>query len=164
MNKSKQRYIEVHAHWTDIPHPILMGALYATTSRAKEIFSFTYHDSWLKSTQAHTIDPSLQLFCGPQYPPCGNENFGVFLDSSPDRWGRFLMDRREAQLAREQGRKERQLLESDYLLGVYSEKANKIIQEVVSAVKGWRKEANSLGISAKEQDRMARAFRIGDEK
>ena len=31
------------------------------------------------------------------------------------------MNRREAQLAREEGRKERKLLESDYLLGVYDE-------------------------------------------
>src|SRR5204862_6981450 len=43
----------------------------------------------------------------------------VFLDSSPDRWGRLLMNRREAQLAREEKREQRKLLESDYLLGVY---------------------------------------------
>ena len=121
MDKRKQRYIEVHAHWTGISNPILMGTLYAATSRSKEIFSFVYNNSWLSNSQAHTIDPSLQLFSGPQYAPHSKENFGVFLDSSPDRWGRFLMDRREAQLAREEGRKERQLLESDYLLGVYDE-------------------------------------------
>jgi len=56
-----------------------------------------------------------------QYAPKEQENFGIFLDSSPDRWGRFLMNRREAQLAREEGRKEKTLLESDYLLGVYDE-------------------------------------------
>ena len=53
-----------------------------------------------------------------QYVPHGRENFGIFLDSSPDRWGPVL-DRRRLQLAREEGRKERNLLESDYLLGVY---------------------------------------------
>ncbi len=58
---------------------------------------------------------------GIQYAPHGQENFGLFLDSSPDRWGRFLMNRREAIVAREEKRKERKLLESDYLLGVYDE-------------------------------------------
>ena len=47
---------------------------------------------------------------------------------------------------------------------IKSEKANKIIREVALVVRGWRKEANSLGISAKEQDRMARAFRIGETR
>lgn len=98
-----------------------MGTLSAVSSRGKEIFSFAYNDSWLSSSQAHALDPSLQLFSGPQYAPQGQENFGIFLDSSPDRWGRFLMDRREALVAREQERKERLLLESNYLLGVYDE-------------------------------------------
>ncbi|MFI5343746.1 MAG: type II toxin-antitoxin system HipA family toxin [Chlamydiales bacterium] len=121
MIKTKQRSIEVYADWEGLSCPTLMGVLYATVSRGKEIFSFAYNDVWLKSSQAHAVDPSLQLFSGPQYAPHGKDNFGVFLDSSPDRWGRFLMDRREAQQAREQGRKEQSLLESDYLLGVYDE-------------------------------------------
>ena len=48
------------------------------------------------------------------------DNFGIFLDSSPDRWGRFLM-KRKSQLAREEKREERKLFEFDYLLGVYDE-------------------------------------------
>jgi len=54
-----------------------------------------------------------------QYPPAEQINFGLFLDSSPDRWGRVLMRRREAQLARSERRGQRRLLESDYLLGVH---------------------------------------------
>jgi len=46
-------------------------------------------------------------------------NFGVFLDSSPDRWGRLLMRRREAAIARAEGRNANTLRESDYLLGVF---------------------------------------------
>lgn len=46
-------------------------------------------------------------------------NFSLFLDSSPDRWGRLLMRRREAALARQQERREQPLFESDYLLGVF---------------------------------------------
>lgn len=121
MTKLKEKNIEVHADWAGLDGPILMGVLHATPSRGKEIFSFTYDKKWLKHKQAHVLDPALQLFQGRQYVPGGQENFGVFLDSSPDRWGRFLMTRREAQLAREADRKEKKLLESDYLLGVYDE-------------------------------------------
>jgi serine/threonine-protein kinase HipA len=48
--------------------------------------------------------------------------FGVFADSSPDRWGRLLMRRRleRAQRAGRMGKPVR-LHESDYLLGVHDE-------------------------------------------
>ena len=42
----------------------------------------------------------------------------MFSDSCPDRWGRLLMKRREAIKARNEKRKPKTLLESDYLLGV----------------------------------------------
>src|SRR3990167_11386968 len=112
MRKSQQRYIEVHAHWVGLSQPMLIGVLHVTSLRGKEIFSFEYDHDWLRNNQAYTLDPSLQLLTGKQYAPHGQENFGVFLDSSPDRWGRLLMNRREVQLAREEKRKERKLLES----------------------------------------------------
>lgn len=121
MKKSTQRYIEVHAHWVGLREPVLVGVLHATPARGKEIFSFEYSSAWLKNNKTQMLDPSLQLFEGMQYASSGEENFRVFLDSSPDRWGRFLITRREAQLAREEGRQERKLLESDYLLEVYDE-------------------------------------------
>ena len=46
-------------------------------------------------------------------------NFDLFLDSCPDRRGRVMMRRREAQVARTEGRAERRLLELDFLLGVH---------------------------------------------
>lgn len=121
MNKALQVCIEVNAHWVGLSQPTLMGVLRATPLRGKEIFSFEYNHDWLSSNQTYALDPSLQLYQGIQYAPHEQENFGIFLDSSPDRWGRFLMNRREAQLARKEGRKERKLSESDYLLGVYDE-------------------------------------------
>lgn len=121
MNKHTQRYIEVYAHWKGLTEPTLMGILQTVLSRGKEIFSFRYDERWLESNQAHVLDPSLLLVKGIQYAPQTQQNFGMFLDSSPDRWGRFLLNRREAQLAREERRQERKLLESDYLLSVYDE-------------------------------------------
>jgi hypothetical protein len=49
------------------------------------------------------------------------QNFGIFLDSAPDRWGRVLMQRRENAHARHEKRKPRALTELDFLLGVHDE-------------------------------------------
>ena len=94
-----------------------MGRLYVTPSRREELFSFDYDKEWLASRHALQLDPRLQLFAGEQHHPRGV--FGLFLDSAPDRWGRTLLDRREARRARKEGRKPRALHESDYLLGVF---------------------------------------------
>ena len=116
-----QKEIMVFAHWKGMENSMLMGILQATPTRGKEIFSFEYNSEWLNSGMAQQIDPDLQLYSGPQYLGEPKSNFGLFLDSSPDRWGRVLMRRREAAIARTEGRKERTLLESDYLLGVFDQ-------------------------------------------
>lgn len=96
----------------------MMGTLTATHLRGKEVFSFEYEDGWLQKT-ARCFDPDLLLFKGRQYVPEGKANFGLFLDSTPDRWGRVLMERRESIRAREEKRPVRTLFETDYLLGVF---------------------------------------------
>lgn len=115
--KNKSREVFAYASWKEVGEPALMGVLRASLSRGDEIFSFEYDKTWLASKQAMQIDPDLQLYPGPQYLAEGKSNFGIFLDSSPDRWGRLLMRRREAATAQE--RKEQHLHESDYLLGVF---------------------------------------------
>jgi len=95
-----------------------MGNLHATPARGREVFSFEFDPVWLGSRLARDLDPALRLAPGPQFLADGRENFGVFLDSSPDRWGRTLLQRREAQRARQEQRRERRLTELDYLLGV----------------------------------------------
>lgn len=117
--KLEQKKIYVFADWQEIKGPKLMGILNASPSRGKEVFSFEYDADWIKSSYATKLDPNLQLYSGPQYPPAEHANFGIFLDSSPDRWGRVLMRRREAQQAKDEGRAAKNLLESDYLLGVF---------------------------------------------
>ena len=111
----------VYADWDGLQSSQLIGTLSATYSRGKEIFSFAYDREWLKSPHVQAIDPDLGLYPGTQYLREEKSNFGVFLDSSPDRWGRVLMDRRESILARMENRQRRNLNESDYLLGVFDE-------------------------------------------
>jgi len=117
--RQTQKAIQVCGHWQGMQDPVVMGTLYAASARGKEVFSFEYDPAWLKSPFAQMLDPDLGLFSGPQYAREGHDNFGLFLDSSPDRWGRVLMQRREAQLAKSENRDVRPLMESDYLLGVY---------------------------------------------
>jgi serine/threonine-protein kinase HipA len=118
---TNRREILVYANWVGIKEPMLMGKLYSETVRNQEIFSFEYSDIWLTSKYAQIIDPDLQLYSGAQYLDDKKNNFGIFLDSSPDRWGRLLMRRREAAYARLEKRPEKTLFESDYLLGVFDE-------------------------------------------
>lgn len=114
--KPTQKAIQVCAHWQGMKEPVVMGVLYASLSRGKEIFFFEYDAAWLKSSCAFMLDPNLGFFSGPQYARDGHANFGLFLDSSPDRWGRVLMQQREAQQAKLEERNARALMESDYLL------------------------------------------------
>src|SRR5579862_4039183 len=104
MSATEQRLMEVWGDWAWLRGPKRIGTLCATPVRGKEIFFFEYDPLWIRSEHAQSLDPSLRLFAGPQYPSAGKMNFGVFLDSSPDRWGRLLMDRRESLVAREEGR------------------------------------------------------------
>lgn len=116
----KKREVYVYADWHGLNGPVFMGILHAELLRGKEIFSFEYDSTWLQSGQAQLLDPDLQLYVGMQYlNDHDKNNFGMFLDSSPDRWGRILMRRREAALAREEKRTQNNLFETDYLLGVY---------------------------------------------
>lgn len=115
----KMKSIEVWADFSYLEKPHKMGTLTASPSRGKEVFAFEYEESWLKGPYKFQIDPELFLYNGKFYPNAGAENFGAFLDSSPDRWGRTLMLRREAQRAKTEGRKTNVLFASDYLLGVF---------------------------------------------
>lgn len=113
------RTIEVYADWIGLDSATRLGTLSVQVPRGKEIFSFEYDATWLRRDDNRILDPDLRFYKGPQYAGSGKPNFGLFLDSSPDRWGRVLMRRREAILARKEGRAPRRLGEADYLLGVY---------------------------------------------
>lgn len=112
------REILVFADWEEFEKPMLIGILRTDVVKGKEHFSFAYDEAWLHSTFAQQIDPELRLYAGDQHSQ-EKQNFRIFLDSCPDRWGRLLMKRREAVIARQQDRKPNTLFEIDYLLGVH---------------------------------------------
>lgn len=110
--------IYVFADWKGLDTPTLVGTLRSDMVKNKEHFSFAYDEKWLQSEFVQQVDPQLHLYAGDQH-SSDQQNFHIFLDSCPDRWGRLLMKRREAVLARKEGRKPKVLNEIDYLLGVH---------------------------------------------
>lgn len=112
--------IYVYAHWKGMSEPKIIGTLSAHFAKGKKAFGFEYDKYWIKSESQRLLDPDIQFFSGTQFPN-NKVNFGVFLDSMPDTWGRTLMKRRVAQQAKEHNKKVPTLYDIDYLLGVYDE-------------------------------------------
>lgn len=110
----------VYAHWKGMVTPKIIGVLTAQQAKGKKAFSFAYDKVWLSTKQKFLLDPDIQLYGGSQYPN-QKENFEIFLDSMPDTWGRTLMKRRAAQIAKGRNEKPPILYEIDFLLGVYDE-------------------------------------------
>lgn len=173
--------IEVVADWAGLPDARRVGELTATPARGKEVFAFEYDGDWLAAGQAAALDPGLQLYGGPQYPPVGHEQFvsntddhlrnhGFLLEASgfrlapaydvnPDPDGEGLtLDISESDNAQDL---ELALQVAD-LFRLRAAKARAIVDEVVAAVRTWRGVADARGLGRASQQRMARAFRIAE--
>jgi serine/threonine-protein kinase HipA len=114
----KKTDIIVFAHWRGMPDPIKMGVLTAQEARGHLAWSFAYNKEWLDTQSQLHLDPDLDWFTGPQYSKDDKPNFGMFLDSMPDTWGRTLMQKREA-LLKPKGEQRHRLTDIDFLLGVF---------------------------------------------
>ena len=79
--------------------------------------AFAYEEAWIDDPAFFVLDPSHYPYGGDQFPPDG-ALAGIFTDTSPDRWGRILLEHREADRARAEGRRVRQMGEWQFLLGV----------------------------------------------
>lgn len=80
-----------------------------TLSHDRGQVRFSYDKAWIKDAKAFMLDPDLSLDAQPFFPKPEAGNFGIFLDSSPDRWGQTLMKRREALQAKDADEKPRTL-------------------------------------------------------
>lgn len=110
--------IYVYAHWKGMPEPKMIGMLSAHQGKGRKTFSFEYDIEYLKSKERFLLDLDIGWYSGSQFPN-GKGNFGIFLDSMPDTWGRTLMKRRAAQRAKEEEKTPASLYDIDFLLGVY---------------------------------------------
>ncbi len=116
MNMTKERCYLVYADWYMFEKARIVGTLCFSQIRGKALYSFEYNQEWLLN--GIQIDPRLPLFPGKHFSGSGY-NFGIFQDSSPDRWGQMLMKRREILQARKANRSVNTLFDIDFLIGVH---------------------------------------------
>jgi serine/threonine-protein kinase HipA len=90
----------------------LVGRLWSYFRSGRETASFEYDKSWLSNLLRFSLEPALALYEGKYHTE--KSLFGSIGDSAPDRWGRILMRRFEAERCREQN--PRTLNEIDYLI------------------------------------------------
>ena len=109
--------VDVLLQRPDETEPSAVGSLRRVGAGSRTAISFTFDQAWLDDRRSFAIDPSLGLYPGEQFAPGGGLP-GIFMDAAPDRWGRSLMERREAAEAAADGRRIRRLDDWDFLLGV----------------------------------------------
>lgn len=107
--------VVVHLDAGDLGPRREVGKLARERAGGHSVISFAYEPDWVASGKAFPIDPTLTLYEGEQYPP---QLPGILADAAPDRWGRTLLERREAMAARREERRSRRLDEWDFLVGV----------------------------------------------
>ncbi len=88
--------IAVYADWESLKGARRLGFLHARKTRNTNVFEFEYDPKTLADPELNltALDPRIGLFEGRQFPGQHQSRFGVFADSSPDRWGQLLMKRR----------------------------------------------------------------------
>ncbi len=106
-------YISVQVDGVDVR----CGSLDQNVRNNRESVTFSYDAAYLKNPKAFALGPDMPLGAG-SFHSAGMTQLRAFGDCMPDRWGRNLMRREEAQLAAEQGRAIRSLFEFDLLCGV----------------------------------------------
>jgi serine/threonine-protein kinase HipA len=111
--------IYVYADWF-LEGPKLLGVLLAQQAKGRKAFSFEYNKEFLLNETPKNLDPDIKWYSGSQF-SVNKEIFGVFSDAMPDTWGRTLMKRRSAILAKESKVAAKTLYEIDYLLGTFDE-------------------------------------------
>lgn len=94
--------------------PVLVGQAHFTRMRGQVSTTFFYDPGYLAG-DGTSIDPALPLVAGAQH-QAGLVR--AFADSTPDRWGRNLIEKAERARARDEGRAPRRLDDLDFLLGV----------------------------------------------
>ncbi|WP_022760918.1 type II toxin-antitoxin system HipA family toxin [Butyrivibrio sp. AD3002] len=111
---SDNKDIFVYAGWLNNE---LIGIIHRGIVSGGEVVSFEYDNNWLGSHSNLMLDPTI-----PQTPyrtySEDKKLFGAFEDSCPDRWGRKLIERREAKYAAKEKRRPKKFFETDYLLAV----------------------------------------------
>jgi len=109
--------VDIRLDAADVGPDRPVGVLARARATSGPAIAFGYGDPWLADAGRFAIDPELPLYGGDHYAR-GGALPGIFTDAAPDRWGRALLERQEAQLARDDGRPRRRLDDWDFLVRV----------------------------------------------
>ena len=118
MSRELPAEVAVELDAAELGGPVRVGTLRRVPSPSGAVVAFAYDEAWFARRDAFVIDPAHGLYAGVQYPRAGDSIAAAFTDAAPDRWGRTLLERREAMWARDEGRHRRSLGEWEFLLGV----------------------------------------------
>lgn len=118
MNGAPPSVVTVDLDDTALGGSVRIGTLRRIPAAGGAVVAFAYDEGWVERTGSFVIDPTHGLYPGEQYPRRGSEIAPIFADAAPDRWGRTLLERREALAARAEGRSRRGLGDWEFLLGV----------------------------------------------
>ena len=118
MSRELPSEVTVELDAAELGGPARVGSLRRVPSATGGVVAFAYDAAWLARSDTFVIDPAHGLYPGDQYPRAGDTIATALTDAAPDRWGRMLLERREAGRAREEGRTRRTLGEWEFLLGV----------------------------------------------
>lgn len=111
--RRREDELVVHLDAVDLGGDQIVGMLRRAQSRGTSVLSFQFDDEWLAVNPRFALDDVLQMRPGRQY---FDTLPGIFDDTTPDRWGRTLLERDVAR----QGRA-RVLDEWDFLTRVRDE-------------------------------------------
>ena len=161
-------------HLSSVPE--LFGTLSVQNIRNKEVFSFAFEEKWLKGhPDFRSLDPDLQLYGGAQYTV--KPNFGLFMDPSPDRWGRKLMGGRlspvydlnpnpegsglSLNITEDDNSLDFELaLETAPYFRLNANEASAILRSIQQVVSNWRGYARRNGIANADMELMSPAFKV----
>ena len=90
---AKSAVLDQLAVWLDDPAFGSLARVGTLTRSGSDAVRFTYETAWLTHPAAFQLDPSLSLSVGEFFPQ--DSNFGVFMDSCPDRWGQLCGRKRQ---------------------------------------------------------------------
>ncbi len=108
--------VEVHCDLGAIT--VKVGSIFPLRRHGNESMTFIYDQSYISMPNAYALEPSLPLRAGSLHTSARQSIFGAFSDSSPDRWGRKIIERREAARARDAGVRPHSMSEIEILLCV----------------------------------------------
>ncbi|MBA3296059.1 MAG: type II toxin-antitoxin system HipA family toxin [Acidobacteria bacterium] len=86
--RAEHEELVVHFDSAELGGDQVIGRIKRASSRGTTVLSFAFDEAWLASRSAFELDPGLNLVPGDQY------TFPrIFADTTPDRWGRTLLER-----------------------------------------------------------------------